>query len=204
MQLLSKCMWLTLTISSCASLAQEDRRITPTDPTQSPQGRALLWVRPVPVADTTLKGLSAISDAIVEGVVENVLPSRKASPSNIQTDIRFTVVKSFKTSLPLNELMISQTGGAVGTYEVVPQQYELMQPGQRYLLFLMRDRRPSTPVLIGAPPYTILGAWIGSFGISNNKIHVSKMSPESTHSLYDGMDAGAFEAEIEKVVPTAQ
>jgi hypothetical protein len=75
-----------------------------------------------------------------------------------------------------------------------------MMPGEPYVLFLIRDSRPSTPVVAGVPAYHILGAWMGIFSVNGNTIHPSTNSPQELHALYEGMTLGAFETSIGKLV----
>ncbi|HEY6342603.1 MAG TPA: hypothetical protein VIY49_14005 [Bryobacteraceae bacterium] len=92
--------------------------------------------------------------------------------------------------------MVSQMGGAVGALKIVPQEYDLMQLGERYVLFLTRDVRPSTPQVPGVPAYYVLGAWPGLIRVSNNTIDTSR-SPGLMQ--YGGSSVGVFEAEAARI-----
>jgi hypothetical protein len=52
----------------------------------------------------------------------------------------------------------------------LPTHYELMQPGEQYLLFLSDDDRPNLSDR-GMPRQIITGGWMGMFRIDNDKVH---------------------------------
>jgi hypothetical protein len=145
-------------------------------------------------ADKSLAGLIKAADVVIDGTVQSVLPARKASATNLETDIRIAVGSVLKGPLTNKEIMVSQMGGTVGDLKIVPQQYDLMQPGERYVLFLKRDLRPSTPQVSGVPAYYVLGAWLGLVHVSDNKVHVTPRSPSLLQ--FDGSDVGVFQTEV--------
>jgi len=90
--------------------------------------------------------------------------------------------------------MVSQQGGAVESLKIAPQQYDLMQVGERYVLFLKRDMRSSTPIISGVPAYYVLGAWLGLVRVIDNKVHVKPGSEEL--SQRDGSDVSVFKTAL--------
>jgi hypothetical protein len=171
-------------------------RATKGDESLPASGTVRLYVTPVLIADKSLAGLIRAADVVIDGTVESVLPARQPSPTNLETDVRVAIWSVIKGPLASKEIMVSQMGGAVGALKIVPQGYDLMQPGERYVLFLKRDMRPSTPQISGVPAYLVLGAWLGQIRVSNNVIDVSR-SPGLLQ--YSGSNVGAFEAEAAQI-----
>ncbi len=157
-------------------------------------GTARLYVTPMPAPDKSLVGLIKAADVVIDGTVQSVLPARQPSASTLETDARIAIGSVIKGPLVNNQIMVSQMGGVVGPLKIVPQQYDLMKAGERYVLFLKRDIRPSTPKISGAPAYYVLGAWLGLVRVIDNKVLVKPGSADL--SQRDGSDVSVFETAL--------
>lgn len=129
----------------------------PLYPPGQPHGGGQLIVDVMPVPQS-LKDLTDMSSLIIEGVVEKVMPARQGSGQTWEeTDSVINIVQTFKGVSAGTAIAIAQMGGK-GT-DIV--QYSLVQPGERYILFLSPDDRRALPSVEGLKRYDITAAWAG-------------------------------------------
>jgi hypothetical protein len=95
--------------------------------------------------------------------------------------------------------MVAQMGGTIGDFHLVTDQYALMQPGERYILFLQNDNRPSTPRRADIPPYFITRSWAGLGRVLDGKIQLGTTAPGELAS-YNGSDVEMLVSEIQGLV----
>jgi hypothetical protein len=101
------------------------------------------------------------SNLIIDGIVTSAFPSRSPSRGTLQTDLLISVSRVFKGPETLRQIMVSQMGGSTGDFHLVTDQYALMQSGERFVLFLQDDNRPSTPRRPGIRPFYVTRSWAG-------------------------------------------
>jgi hypothetical protein len=153
-----------------------------------PQGTSRLHVTPAPddVVDT-LKQLCDRSSLIIEGTVKSSLLPRQLSPSNLETDAIISVTRLLKGAASNLDISVSQRGGTLGNFTISPTQYAIMQPGEKYLLFLKEDNRPNIPLLSGAKRYFVTGFWSGLFFLNAGKMQVNADNPDALRKTYEGL-----------------
>ena len=145
-----------------------------------PRGRIYMSVTPAAVPGS-LKELVSTADVIVDGRVESVLPSRlnnPADPTTVETDAIVGVREVLKGPETLKSLVVTQAGGKDRDVEIVPVQYELLQQGDRHILFLTSDGRdivPRYPAVNGT--FTITGRWSGNFKVEGGALKTSRNAP---------------------------
>jgi hypothetical protein len=133
------------------------------------------------VVPGSLKELVSTADVIVDGRVESVLPSRlnnPADPTTVETDAIVGVREVLKGPETLKSLVVTQAGGKDRDVEIVPVQYELLQQGDRHILFLTSDGReivPRYPAVNGT--FTITGRWSGNFKVEGDALKTSRNAP---------------------------
>ena len=138
---------------------------------------------------TTLVRLTHSADLIVDAQVISV-SSRQIAPSlpNLETDVLVGVSEVFKGDPSIRELVVTQSGGVLGQYREISAQYSLMQPGERYFLFLVKDTRTELPQIENFPRYGIRGVWSGMFRIdANGNVRVAPATAESLKRQVDGL-----------------
>lgn len=104
----------------------------------------------------------------------------------LETDAILRVRQVLKGPGSLRQVVISQKGGAVGPYTELPSQYNLMQRGERYILFLTDETRPDLPDVDGIPRYALNGAWTGMFQIDKSGVHLSPDTGDGIREQFEG------------------
>lgn len=151
-------------------------------------GAARLSITPMAgQVPATLEELSRRSSLIVDGTVKSTLPPRETSPRALETDAIVTVNRVLKGPVGVRETLISQRGGVRGELFVTPTQYSIVRPGERYILFLVEDRRPNIPAVEGMTRYLVTGIWSGLFLFENGNMRVKAEQPDSLRKRYEGL-----------------
>ena len=170
------------------SMAQSEIRPGGTPPELPSKGTARLYVTPKPDdSPGSLKELCDMSPLIIEGVVKKSMPPRHVSPQDLETDSLVTVTRTLKGGASSSDIVISQSGGTIGELTLRPVQYSILQAGQRYLLFLKEDLRPTVPQVSGVKRYFVVGIWSGLFNVSTGKVQVDADSPDALRKAFDGL-----------------
>jgi hypothetical protein len=134
-----------------------------------------------------LEYLCRSSDLIITGTVESV--STRVSGQSVETDIVLRIDSVIKGTQTTSRVVVGQPGGTIGQFKVITSQYSLMEPGQRYILFLQEDRRnqfPSEPFDIRR--YAITRRWEGTFQIDDEqKVRLAPAAPAVLREKYEGM-----------------
>ena len=146
-----------------------------------------------------LERLCDLSNLIIDGIVTTAFPSRSPSRGTLQTDFLISVSRVLKGPETLRQIMVSQMGGSTGDFHLVTDQYALMQPGERFVLFLQDDNRPSTPRRPGIPPYYVTRSWAGLGRVVDDKIQLGTTAPGELSS-YNGVAAESLANEIMSLV----
>jgi hypothetical protein len=143
----------------------------------------------------SLERLLLVSDLVVEGTVLNPVPAfnpTSSDLSSVETDSMISVTQRLWGNIPSNgsTILLFQLGGKTGgCTEIVPDD-PIVQPNERYILFLAVDNRKQVPNPSGVPRYIAPGIWTKA-KITNGKI---QFQPRANHGLhkYDGMDVNSF------------
>jgi hypothetical protein len=117
----------------------------------------------------------------------------------VQTDFLISISQVLKGPNTLRQIMVSQMGGTIGDFHLVTDQYALMQPGERYVLFLQNDNRTSTPRRPGIPPYYVTRSWAGLGRVVGDRVQLGSTAPGELSS-YDGSGVESLAIEIKKLV----
>jgi hypothetical protein len=141
-------------------------------------GQLVVDVFPVP---QSLKQLTDMSSLIIEGVVSKVMPER--GDGREETDSVINIVQTFKGSAGGSAIVIAQSGGK-GT-DIV--QYSLVEPGERYILFLLPDDRKALPSVAGLKRYDVTAAWAGLLFVgADGLIHTDAKYNDPLRKKYEG------------------
>jgi carboxypeptidase family protein len=144
----------------------------------------------------TLKELCRSADWIVTARVVSVLPARVLSQMLI-TDAVFQWDELIKGASLAENFIVTQHGGVLGGFKEITNQYDLIQPSERYILFLKGNDRPALPdVQDGMPRYAIIGQWSGLFRIDDGKLHLARATADSIRDKYEGLSLQEALAEI--------
>jgi len=179
------CPAIVLIAASLKLVAQ----IPPTDPGSSPPPPVpcclIVDVMPVP---QSLKQLVDMSSLIVEGVVEKVIPSRRgAGQTWIEIDSVIRIAQTWKGSAGGSTIVLSQMGGRDGGAADQPTQYSIVQPGERYILFLSLDDRRALPSVAGLKRYDVTAAWAGLLFVgADGLIHTDSKYNDPLRKKYEG------------------
>jgi hypothetical protein len=200
-------MWTIIVWFGIAAsvFAQEGRVKTGQEPPWPPAKGTAKFIldlapwRPALQNEPPLQRLCDASDIVLDGIVANAYPSRSPSRGTLQTDFLISVSRVLKGPDTLRQVMVAQMGGAIGDFHLVTDQYALMQPGQRYILFLQTDNRPSTPRRADIAPYYVTRSWAGLGRVVEGKIQLGTTAPGELTS-YDGTEVESLALEIKKLV----
>ena len=116
----------------------------------------------------------------------------------LETDSILQVSQVFKGPESIRQVVISQKGGVLGSYTELPSQYDLLQEGEHYLLFLTDEARNDLPDVRGIPYYAPNGAWTGMFQIDLDGVHVSPDTADEIREQFDGRSSQDMIAEIQR------
>jgi len=133
----------------------------------------------------SLEKLCTSSNLIVDAYVQSTFPPRILT-SNLETDVVLIVRRVLKGPQSIREVVVAQRGGVYGAFRSVPTQYPLMEPGDRYILFLTDDSRSNLPDRSIVRRW-ITGAWVGMFKVANNTtVRLTRGTPATLRDQYDG------------------
>lgn len=199
-------MWTTilLVVLAASLFGQEAQVFGGEEPPWPPAQGTLQFIAdgpPLPPAminKPPLERLCGLSDLVIDGIVATRFPARSPSRGTLQTDFLISISRVLKGPNTLRQIMVSQMGGTIGDFHLVTNQYALMQPGERYILFLQNDNRPSTPGRPGIPPYYVTGIGAGLGRVVDGKVQLGTTAGDLRS--YDGAAVESLAAEIEKLV----
>ena len=159
-------------------------------------GQLIVDVFPVP---QSLKQLTDMSSLIIEGVVSNVMPPR--GEGHEETDSVINIVQTFKGSAGASAIVIAQSGGK-GT-DIV--QYALVQPGERYILFLLPDDRKALPSVAGLKRYDVTAAWAGLLFVgTDGLIHTDPKYHDPLRKKYEGKSKAEMIDLLQKAITNTE
>jgi hypothetical protein len=149
---------------------------------------------------TSLQEMHGRSDLIVEAYVESVFPTMQMPTGRLLfTDALLRSTRVLKGADLPSEFVVAQAGGELAGRKQSTGQYQLMRPGDRYIVFLRRPSRSSADVLPtrgNLTRYEIVGTYLGLFLIDElDTIRVSKDLP--FYDAYDRRGKTAIVTEIE-------
>ncbi len=134
-----------------------------------------------------LEYLCSSSTLIITGTVES--SSVWVNGRGLETDSVLRIDSVIKGTETASRVVVPQSGGTMGEFKIITEQYSLMKAGERYVLFLQEDRRNQLPP---QPPdirrYEITRAWEGTFRIDEeHKIRLAPAARSDLHEKYEGM-----------------
>jgi hypothetical protein len=134
---------------------------------------------------------------IVEGVVTRTFPSR--GERSLETDALFDVTDVLKGLNTIQQVLISQAGGAKAGVSIAPTQYSLVRPGEKYMLFLREDERPNMPDPANVGRYLVTGIWSGLFYFENDRMQVRAAQRDQLRATYEGLTLKQIKRQLEAV-----
>ncbi len=194
---------LSVIASVIACNAQAPYSSTTRPHAPNPTGRYELRNLYVEGQAATLDQLVQNADLIIDGTVHGVLSSPLRvpdDPTSVQTNSQIIVNEALRGELPAGTptVVLAQPGGTAGGYEVAVPDDPLVQPGDRYILFLERERRAAPGNNLGVPRYWAVGYWSGKVKISEQgTIQFLPASAEELHS-FDGWSVPTFVAAVKE------
>jgi hypothetical protein len=145
----------------------------------------------------TLDGLILHAGLIIDGTVEEILPSVRSNtdnPVSLKTFSRISVNKVIKGKLPEGEkgVALAELGGNSQGYEVVIKQLPLVQSGNRYILFLYPFKQEGFVNNLGVHAYLISGQWAGKLTVTEKgTVQFLRAASPELHT-YDNLDVEKF------------
>jgi len=129
----------------------------------------------------TLEALIDHSTDIVEVTIESAYPVIDQSP--LITDFLIRVNRVVKGNLTSAQIVVPQFGGTIpGGRTAEPGMYSLMQPGERYILFLTSETRNLANR--GVPRYQLAADNYGLAKIESSQVVWSRAMPETWKTTY--------------------
>jgi hypothetical protein len=125
---------------------------------------------------TSLDQLIRMSEIIVDGTVTSVLPSIGPNPDPgipaVETHSLVSLTEALYGAAPAGAktVVLAQTGGKAGKWNVIVPEDPLVKKGERYILFLDVDDRKDPVNTTGLPRYFAVGLWSGKAKVENGKI----------------------------------
>jgi hypothetical protein len=90
-----------------------------------------------------------------------------------------------------------QAGGVIGLYKEVSPQYDLMLPGERYILFLIPDGRTGLPSIDGLGRYAVQDIWGGLFRIDGiGNVRTARATDGGLRSEVEGLAASEISRRV--------
>jgi hypothetical protein len=190
-------LWLAALCATWTE-AQESRRRVGDTPDPDMQGTIYVSGSAWPQPDTFVD-LCRTADLIVDGTVVGSLPVRRSIPDvpyTLETDALIAVNHVLKGPQNLTTIMVAESGGVQAALKVVNKDNALMVPQERYVLFLLKERRSTLPTMAGVPRYAVIANSQGKFLVENGAVQIITKAPSAVQSQYRGSGVGAFEAAI--------
>jgi hypothetical protein len=189
--------------TAAPSVAQ--RVVGGTAPPPFPPAKGTVTLRrtlPAHYIPDTLKDLSARSAAVVEAYVQTTLPPQEIPAGSLFTDAVLLVTRVFKGPADLKTIVVGQPGGAIGEFKVKPVQYDLMQPGEHYILFLRNENRRNLAERPGMNRFAVTAEWGGYFRIeSDGNISLARGTSPALRNSYTGKPASQMVNELLSLNP---
>jgi hypothetical protein len=134
--------------------------------------------------------LFAKAPIIVEATVQSVFPAEKkdyGTDGRLQTDSILRVDRLIRGENMPREVVVSQWGGTLNGKSDVPYQYSLMQPGERYIVLLVKTGSDTSR--LGIPSYIVYGEFFGLIRLDGEKLGFSRGVPPQWQAVFAGMGA---------------
>jgi hypothetical protein len=134
-----------------------------------------------------LEYLVRASNLIIAATVES--SSAHVNGRHVETDVVLRIDAVIKGTATASRVLVAQLGGTIGEYRELTKQYALMQPGERYILFLQDDRRNQLPPEpFDTRRYSITRLWEGTFRIDDEqKVRLAPAASAVMREKYEGM-----------------
>ena len=134
-----------------------------------------------------LEYLCSFSTLIITGTVES--SSVWVNGRGLETDSVLRIDSVIKGTETASRVVVAQSGGTIGEFKIITEQYSLMEAGERYILFLQEDRRNQLPPQQSdIRRYGITRAWEGTFRIDDQqKVRLAAAAPAVLREKYEGM-----------------
>ena len=141
------------------------------------------------------------SELIVEAHVQSLLAPTE-NLRYLETDAILSVDRVLKGLDSIRQVVISQKGGVLGQFRQLPYQYNLMQPGEHYILFLTEETETHLPDVPGIPRYALNGSWTGMFQINESGVHLSLDTANVIREQFDGRSSQEVITELRRCSQT--
>jgi len=135
----------------------------------------------------TLEALIDHSSQIIEATVESSFPVFDRGTGPLMSDFLIRVDRVVKGTLPSKQIVVHQYGGTLGGRVSEPAFYSMMQPGERYILFLRdSDSAAFTATLPGraVPRYFPSVDFYSLAKIDGGQVLWSKGMPDAWKAKY--------------------
>jgi hypothetical protein len=115
-------------------------------------------------------------------------------PSHIETQSLISIEQLLFGSLPVNAntIGLAQIGGKVPPFDLSVAGDPVVQKGEQYVLFLMRDDRSLPKNTLGTARYSTYGVGTGKVKITDGKVQFSCSTSSPQLKKYDNTDVVAF------------
>jgi hypothetical protein len=187
--------------ATCGLLGQQYTPVLPTPP--SPE--VLSPEIDVFQSFTSVDVMTRFSDLIVEGTVMVAGPTVRLDANQpvpvLETDSVIAVSRTFRdvfssTRSPASQIILVQIGGKFAGWDVQPKGVPLVQPDERYILFLRQVCGAVSWNKSGLPRYEALGVWSGLVKVVSGKVQFLPKAALPLHET-DGLSVEAFSAGME-------
>jgi hypothetical protein len=166
-----------------------------------PQGKVVTTITTL-FDPHSLEDLVNKADLVIDGFVDSVALARFRVPNipgTLETDVTLRINRTIRgvDQSNLGRIVVAEAGGKRGDLEVVTPQNTLMQVGERYVFFLVRDDRSNLPDVSHYSRYIVAGVWSGKFKVEAEKIHASAESSPGL-KVHEGENLNDFVGRIQR------
>ena len=199
--IVSFCIVVSAAVSTCFGQAKPILgHETPYPPSRGTSG---FFITLAPEAlPRSLNDLASRSILIIDANVQEVLPARVTGHRNLETDVKIAVNRVLKGTRPRQSIIICQDGGVIGDYKQYTTQYDLMQRGEHYILFLSDEERSALPAVPTGHRFEVTGLWTGIFKVlPDNTLDLPSATPTSLRKLYQQRSVDRLLTDIATAVP---
>lgn len=185
-------------VEICNYLSNVNRSVVGTRSAGAPKSRGGPWppkhamiISSPGFIASSFKELIDKAEVIVVGTAEKAIGRLRPNSDTIETDVFVLITRVLKGAESSDKrLIVEQLGGTFEDRTLIPLTTQPIKPGDTYIFFLRRDRRPlALPIVAETNRYTMLNDGNGQFRVKEGKVQIGEAAPSIRQHNDESLDA---------------